>query len=68
MTLLNGKPVKRQIPRPIERRDYCVEMDAIGIRFREKGKRSQTPPVPWESIFVWAMELSAEQVRQAKKK
>lgn len=61
MTLL-AKPVKRELPRPIDRAAWIVELDSVGATFRRKRSRLRYS-ISWESIWNKAMLQAAEQHR-----
>jgi len=62
MTTLGCK-IKRQLPRPIDRRDWVIELDPIGIAFRRKGSPRRFL-IGWDSVWNRAMEIAAEQLRK----
>ncbi len=62
MTTLR-RTIRRSLPRAIERCEWTVEMDAVGLVFRMKhGKRRY--PLSWNTVWYRAMELEAERIRQ----
>lgn len=65
MTLL-GKPINRQLPRMIERREWIVSIDAVGISFREKRHQRKTV-IGWDAVFNRAMDIAAEEIRRERR-
>lgn len=59
------KPIRRTLPRPIERGDWVIELDAVGITFRQK-RCKRRYPVSWESAWLRAMEIAAEELRRGR--
>ena len=62
MTILT-KPVKRELPLPLDRRQWLIELAPFGINFRAKRSR-RCYPITWDSIFNRCMAITAERERR----
>ena len=56
------KPIKRELPEPIARRQIVVELHPGFIRFREKRSRTAWD-ISWESVYWKAAEIKAREGR-----
>lgn len=62
MTLLT-KPIKRELPITLDRREWIIELQPFGINFRAKRTRKAFP-ITWDSIFTKTMLIAAERERK----
>ena len=65
MTVLQ-KSIKRKLPRPIERGEWIVELNSVGITFRARRARTRFM-ISWDAAWHKAMEIAAEELRQERK-
>jgi hypothetical protein len=57
------RPIVRSLVYPIERRQWCVEIDSVGVTFRQKRCRERFS-IGWASIFYRAMDINASETRK----
>jgi hypothetical protein len=65
MTRLEKK-ILRVLAEPIERDNWAVEIDRVGITFRRTGSRLRYPTVPWARIWRYAIDMEVARVRKEK--
>lgn len=57
------KVVRRKLPRSIDRTQWTVTLDSVGVTFREVKHKTKFP-VSWDAIWQRAMEITAEAARK----
>lgn len=66
MTMLH-KPVRRELPVPIDRCCWIMEAHPQFVRFRMKRSR-RAYDVPWSTVWTQAIYIAAEALKAERKK
>lgn len=56
----------KSVRRSLEASDLVVEMAPVGIRMREKGRRTWFGPIPWARLYLILAQAEADARRRAR--